>query len=222
MVPDLPIRNVPHILDQAYEMVERGFKITSTTKQRKEQIVHYRVALEAFNDVIGSVECVRSCCLQDCFEVVGSYLEESIHGLGVGSTLYSLALQDLGALHSNWSGHVSEEAAYVWSKLSKHGTPNGDAVWAIDSGYTRPDFGDKGLIAVDLLNFEPYFQRRRRLGMWGRRLGRSVIRRIVDFSVDGEESPDAAIRRARPWTRCVMVTESYLRSRNLLSIPEQR
>ena len=141
MLPELPIRNVPHIMAQAHEIVERGFRITRKTRQRKGRLYKYDIAFWAFNDVIGAVHCERSCCLEDCFEVVASHLDESIQGLGVGSTLYSLALQDLGALHSNWSGGVSEEAAYVWSKLSKHGTPDGDEIWAIDPGYTRPDFG---------------------------------------------------------------------------------
>ena len=148
---------------------------------------------------IGAVEMWESLWLKDCWAVSYSDLKPSYFGQGLGLALYQTALDEVGAMHQDWEQRVSEEAAWVWSRLSAYATPTDQKVYAIDPGFIptpNPDGFDE--VVVDLLNFDEYFD-------------------LTDQALTDQQTifRTSSPPELHPWIRCAFVTESYLAARGV-------
>lgn len=140
---------------------------------------------------IGGLELWESLWLKDCWALSYSDIRKGYQRQGLGLLMYQVALDEWGAIHPDWEQRVSQDAAWVWSRLTAYPTQQGQSLYAIDPGFV--DSGDPHLVAVDLLNFGSYFD-------------------LTDRALEEEEIVfrTGAPEQLQDWLRCAFVTDDFL------------
>lgn len=140
---------------------------------------------------VGALEMWESLWLKGCWALSYSDIRKGYQRQGLGLLMYQVALDEWGAIHPDWEQRVSEDAAWVWARITAYPTQKNQEVIAIDPGFLAAD--DPNLVTVDLLNFESFFE-------------------LTEQALEQEEVTfrTSAPEILQPWLRCAFVTNEWL------------